>query len=177
MNSRELLADYAKANADHVTRVRSALAGKPEDQLNHSKNGEWSPYQVIEHLNLSNAPYLAKIKSALEGAPKSDAEQGIRHTWLGKVIIKGGGPSGNAPAPKPLVPAPGPYTSQVFERWKQQQEEMLTLAATAAERDLSSIRIPNPFLKIFKMNLADCFAIFKEHTERHVRQIEERVRA
>lgn len=177
VNSRELLEEYASATPQQIARVEAALEGRSDAELNRSKNGEWSPYRVIEHLVLSNAPYVEKLRMVIDATPKSDDLLPVRHSWLGRMLIKGAGPSGNAPAPKPLVPGPGPYTRDVFDRWKAQQEQMLGLAKSAAERDLSSIRLANPFLKFLKMNVADCFAIFKEHTERHVRQIEERVRA
>lgn len=178
MNSRELLADYAKSNPEHAARIQAAVAGKTDDQLNRSVNGEWSPYQIIDHLILSHDLYLVNMKVSLTAAPKSGDDQApVRNTFLGKMILKAAGPGGNAPAPKALVPKNGPFTQDVLTRWVKLQDDLLELSRSCAGRNLSALRIPNPIVKAFKMNFVDCLQILSEHTERHVRQIEERVRA
>ena len=178
MNSRELLAEYAKSNPEHLARIQTAVAGKTEEQLNRSVNGEWSPYQVIDHLILSHDLYLVNMKATLAASPKGGDDQApVRNTFLGKMIRKAAGPGGNAPAPKAFVPANGPFTQDVLTKWTKLQNDLLELSKNCAGRNLSSLRIPNPIVKVFKMNFVDCFQILDEHTERHVRQIEERVRA
>jgi len=39
-------------------------------------------------------------------------------------------------------------------------------------KDLNKARINNPFLKVFRMTLADVYEVSVQHAERHVGQIE-----
>jgi hypothetical protein len=96
----------------------------------------------------------------------------IKHTIFGKFIIRATGPKGNVPAPKSLHPRPGPYTPDIVDRWAAQTQAFLELAKGVGEIDLCSMKVRNPFIRMLRMNLADCFMIVAEHTERHVQQIE-----
>jgi hypothetical protein len=120
---------------------------------------------------LANERYLLPVKDALDKSEKR-VRSDVKYTRFGKFLIKNAGPEGNAPAPKPLHPKPGFYSNEVIEKWALQTEDFVDLAKSAHGHDLCSVRFPNPFLAIFKMNLADSFEILTVHTERHVRQIE-----
>jgi hypothetical protein len=110
------------------------------------------------------------IPAAARGNPE------VKHTWLGGLIVKMAGPDGNAPAPKPVRPANRVNSAASIEKWKTRQAQFCELAASAMETDLMSARFKNPFIPIFQMNVYDAFRIIVEHTERHVRQIEERAK-
>ena len=90
--------------------------------------------------------------------------------------MKSASPEGKGPVPKPFVPRPGPYTREVLDRWVAQQEQIIALHDRAKDVDLTAVRYPVPLLKLFKMSLCDIFAIFATHTERHIRQIEQRAK-
>lgn len=144
--------------------------GRWED---HPIPGEWSVPQVFHHLTLANAPYFEGMRSALASAgPGPNAE--VRFTWFGTFIRKAAGPGGNAPPPKALIPSKDPIGREVVEVWRGQQDELLRLADLAAGAEFSRARFRNPFVRLFRMSLGDGFAIVLDHTERHVRQIEER---
>lgn len=177
MTSKELIDSVRSSAGDHVKRIEAAFDGRTDDHLNRQRtSGEWSPYEVIEHLRLSNAPYHAMMDAVLKSAPAASGDALVRHTMVGRFIIKGAGPSGNVPAPKAFVPAKSVYSRELYEVWKKQQETLQRLCDEAEGKDLMSTRVRNPLVKFLRLNLADCFAILDQHTERHVRQIEERVK-
>jgi len=171
MQCGEFLSSIEDRLSDHLERAAAVRAKLTPDQLNWSPEpAKWSIAQIFEHLILTNTPYVPAIKNGVEAAEKRSGE--IKHTFFGKFLIKNAGPKGNAPAPKQLHPRPGPYGMDVIDKWAAQTQSLLDLAKGSKGVDLCSFRIHDPLLKMFKMNLADCFLILTEHTERHIQQIE-----
>jgi len=128
--------------------------------------------QIFEHMLMAINSYIPEIKGVLVSTVRSPADPDVTHTWFGKIIIRGAGPSGKAPVPKSLVPGTGPYREDIVDRWITRHQEVIALAKQARGIDLSDVPMRNPFMPIFKMNLADFFEILAAHTERHVGQIE-----
>lgn len=124
-------------------------------------------------MTLSNAPYLAVLPPAIDCAPAGD-EAPTKHTFLGRMVYKMSGPSGNASPPKPMIPGPGPFGDEPYQQWLEQQRAILALLERAEGKNLSAVKVRNPFLRLFKMTLCDFIAILSTHTDRHVGQIEER---
>ncbi len=176
MRCSELLADVESRLTSLIERAKAATAGISKDALNRKPDAAtWSPAQVFEHMMLGNARYIPIITQVLEQPPSTSGDPEARQTWFGKQIAKAAGPASNAPPPAPMVPGKGPFDLDVVQRWIEQHEELIRLIRKAEGVDLSSVKFRNPFIPLFKMNLADAFAIFAEHAERHVAQIEERV--
>lgn len=175
MTCREMVDACEKAFRDQLARAEAAQKNLDESQWNQTEAKDWSPAQIFEHLVLSNEPYLQKLPAAIAQAGPDDSKP-VHQSWFGKMILKMAGPGGNAPAPKPWIPGPGPFDREVFDRWRAQQERLIALCQTARGKDLSSARVNNPLMKVIRMTLCDCFLILSDHTERHVRQIEERAR-
>lgn len=143
------------------------------EQLNwKAEPTRWSAGQIYAHMMLANAQYLPLLKIAIDGAPRARVGDSVQHTWFGQFIIKGAGPEGNAPAPKSLHPRSTPFDKDVVEQWAAQTQDFMDLARRAHGADLCAAKIKNPFIPLLKLNLADCFEILTEHTERHIRQIE-----
>lgn len=176
MTCDELIAQAEVQNRRLLERGMEAAAKLDDEAWNRAPSGGWSPAQIFEHLILTNTLYIEKVDKALEAAPKG-GQNSVRHTWFGKFIIKSAGPGGNAPAPKTLHPRPGPYSREVLDRWSAQQQQIIELHARAKDADLSRVKLRNPLIKLFGMNLSDCFAIFATHTERHILQIEDRAKS
>jgi hypothetical protein len=159
-----------------ISRARIATGGLDKERFNRrTAAGEWSPAEVFQHMMIANKSYVETIGKALESARGSAADTEVKFSFIGKLIIKGAGPNGNAPALKFMTPEPGPYDLDLVDSWVAQHEEILSLLRKANGFDPSATRISNPFLPILKMNLADAFEIIAVHGERHVGQIEERV--
>lgn len=176
MTCKELLAKAQTEAARAKDRVVQALEGLDEATFNkRSPNGQWGAGQIIEHLRVSNDPYLVIIDEALKSAPRAEGDPAVKHSFVGGAILKAAGPGGNASVPKAFLPGGGPFPMSTLERWKEQQDQIADFARRAEGVDLSRTKVRNPVFKVFPMNLADCFAILVDHTERHVRQIEERI--
>lgn len=175
MTCRELLEKCAKQNRELLARAERAQASLDDKKWNEAPQGGWSPAQIFEHMTLANAPYIETLERVLPNAKKGDESQ-EKYSWFGRLIHKVSSPQGNAPAPKNLHPKPGLYSREVFARWRKQQEQIIALHEKAKGIDLAGVRAPNPFVKLFRMTLCDFFAILATHTERHVGQIESRVK-
>lgn len=174
MTCNELLEACEKQNRELLERGKMAAAQLDDDAWNRAPKGGWSPAQIFEHLILSNRDYVEIIAKRLESAPPG-GDAPVKHSFFGRIILKSAGPSGNGLVPKPFVPKPGPYTRDVLHRWTAQQEQIIDLHRKAKDVDLTAIRYPVPLMKVFKLNMGDSFAIFAAHTERHMRQIEDRL--
>jgi hypothetical protein len=171
----EAVARWVARNQDYLTRMDKVLEGVDVERLNRVPDSKtWSPAQVVDHMVIANAPYLKAMPEALTRAPKGDSE--VRHSFFGRVIVKGAGPGGNAPVIKKLRPRETRIPIEIVEEWRGQQEQIISLIESAQGKDISRTPVPNPFFPIFRMNLADCFEILTVHTERHLLQIEQRLR-
>jgi len=171
MTCRELIQQAEQQNRDLLERGKAAAAKLDDDAWNLAPPHGWSPAQIYEHLILSNKDYVEIIAEQLKTAPKGGDRPAV-HTWFGKFIMKSASPEGKGPVPKPFVPKPGPYTREVLDRWVAQQQTIIDLHEKAKDVDLTAVRYPVPLMKLFKLNMADSFAIFATHTERHIRQVE-----
>ena len=157
---------------DLINRARFDGAHLSSTQLNWKPSeDQWSIGQIFEHMHLATAPYLQPMTEAIENAP-FDRKGEVRHSWIGKLIIKAAGPDSNAPAPKQLIPGSGPHNGTVIEKFVADYQRLAELAGLAAESDLVRTTIRNPFISLIRMNMADCFAVQISHAERHLGQIE-----
>ena len=164
------IADRAK---EHERRAVSASEGLTSEQFNKPAGQEWSVARVYKNLCLADEPYLVAIENALANAAAGSGQ--VKHSFFGKMLMKFSGPDGNAPAPAFLIPPALALSTDVIEEWKGYRSTFIRLIESAKGKNLS-MGVKNPFIKILPMKLADLFAIIDVHTERHVRQIEERSR-
>lgn len=158
-------------------RVLTALDGFDQQMLNMPPGpNTWNCGQVIDHLIVSNTGYLGNMQTAIEGATKGKDSPEIAYSFIGKQIIKNAGPSGNFPVPKGMEPRSGIIEIDLIERWKRDMDVLGALAKKAMGVNINKVKFQNPFIKIMRMRLSDGFEILAEHTERHVRQIEDRAK-
>lgn len=156
---------------DIEARVRKVFDEMSDEAMNRpGPPSNWSPAMILDHLMIVDGPYLAKIRALGELPPGGDAE--VRYSWLGKFLMKAGGPRGNAPAPKSMTPASGPRTRAVVDRYLEHLAESRVLAERFRGVDLNRLRVPNPFMPIFRMTMGDVLGLMAEHKERHIQQIE-----
>lgn len=174
MNSDAFL-DHCRDRAqDQINRARVIFESIDDAGINYVPKGNlWTVGQVFMHMVMANTPYLATIEAQLDRAPKNGPGE-VTHTMIAKMIIKHGGPEGNVPAPKSMIPPDPPTPRERIDLWFAQMTLFLEFIDRAKGIDLSHIKARNPFFKLANMNLADYFEILVQHTERHVRQIEER---
>lgn len=174
MNSDDFLDECRAKAQDQVNRARIVMESIDDAGINYVPKGDlWTVGQVFDHMIMANTPYLATIESQLDRAPREGPGE-INHTFFGKMIMKHGGPEGNVPAPKSMVPPPPPTARERIDLWFAQMTLFLEFIDRAKGIDLSNVKARNPFFKLANMNLTDYFGIAVQHTERHIRQIEER---
>ena len=173
MTYQEFLAGVAKRSEEHQQRAVNAAQGLTSEQLNAPAGKEWSVARVFKHLCLANEPYVKALEEAVAKVGAGDGD--VKHSFVGKLLIKASGPGGNAPAPAFLIPPALALSKEVIEEWRGYQQRILSAAVACGGKDLS-MDVRNPFFRILPMKLADLFAILDVHNERHVQQIEERSR-
>jgi hypothetical protein len=177
MDTREAINGWKEHTLALRTRLDNSIRGVSQARLNQAPaNGDWSPAQVAEHLVMANRPYLRIMSKALDEAPRDGVNAAVKFTFFGRTLMKVAGPDGNAPAPKMLQPSKSEISNEIFAELRDQLTQLHSLVERSDGVNLSSVRVSNPFMGLIRMNLADCFGIFTQHTERHIRQIEERVR-
>lgn len=158
-------------------RVLIALDGFDQPMLNMPPApNTWNCGQVIDHLIVSNTGYLGNMQTAIEGATRSKENPEIAYSFIGKQVIKNAGPNGNFPVPRGMEPRLGIIELDLIERWKRDMDVLGALAKMSVGINLNKVKFPNPIMKLMKMRLSDGFEILAEHTERHVRQIEDRAK-
>lgn len=171
----ELLLWASATTSDCMRRIDDSIRDLTEEAFNQSAlDGLWGPGMIVEHLILSNAPYLESMQIAVQAAGPSSGSTACRHTFIGGQIRKLAGPTGNAPVPKALLPKSTFVPKSQAVVLREQTERLAELAQAASGKDLNAKVIRNPAIKLFRMNLADCFGIIADHMERHTQQIEQR---
>lgn len=174
MTFNALLESVAARAEEHERRALAAVEGLSSEKFNRPAGTDWSVAQVFKHLCLADEPYLNAIEPAIAAAKLGDGE--VKHTLIGKLLMKVSGPGGNAPAPGFLIPPDLPLSLEVVEEWRGYQKRIVRLAELAKGKNLSH-RVRNPFIKFLRMSIADMFGVVDVHNERHVQQIEARCRS
>lgn len=172
MKADELLAGVAERSLDHERRALAAVKGLTDAQFNLPVDGEWSVAKVFRHLIMADGPYLDAAADSLQAAG-ADTGREVKHSIVGKLLIRGSAKNANTPAPKFLIPEDVDYSKDIVGEWKALKERLREVAERAKGSDLS-FGVRNPFIKFFPMNVGDLIAVIDVHTERHVSQIEER---
>ena len=171
---------FLKSTADQmhklIFKVERLVGMADEETINKMPTPDaWSIGQILDHLNKGLDYYLPGMRSGMAGKPKGAAQAEVKHSWFGRMIVKGIGPGGHAPVLRQLLPGNGPYKKDIVSTWTRRHEEIIHLTEQARGIDLSAVNIRNPFFKFVQMNLADFFAILIAHAEGHIAQIEERM--
>ncbi|MEZ0324707.1 MAG: DinB family protein [Fimbriimonas sp.] len=162
---------------DLINRGRATGGTLTDAQLNWKPgDGLWTIGQIFSHMHIPAARYVPEMELAIENAKFGREDAEVKHTVFGSMIIKASGPSGNTPAPKAMIPGPGSFGQEVVETFVADHTRVIQLAEKSQSIDLIQTKIKNPFLPLFRMNMADCFEIVTCHAERHVGQIEQLMR-
>lgn len=176
MKQSELLRTAKDALQDQMGRLESLRPRFTEETINRKRHAdEYSVAQILEHLILSDDVYFEPMRNKLSAARSIQDDPEVRFSFIGKFLMKVAGPSGNAPVPKPFRPKDKIYSLDVVDSFLECQRQAIELTNISEGKDLNGSTLPNPVFKLFKMNLADCIGIMYLHTERHIRQIEERI--
>lgn len=176
MKQSEFLKQSAEQLRAHIKRVEIATGGLSDAQLSKDlPNGIWGVCRVLEHLNIVNEPYLGLVRTALTQA-STDVSEPPKTGFWGRTLAKFAGPDKDVPAPALSIPTQKEFTREVVDRWIHITSEFVSACEEAEGKNINSPKFKNPFLKFMSLNVTDVITVTVAHTERHVRQIEERAR-
>lgn len=138
---------------------------------------QWSPAQVLDHLNIYARHYLPAIEEALH-LHASQPSTNFRPGWLGDYFTKLMQPDANSTvsrkmsAPKNALPSSRPDVAAVLQEFLQSQHQLLTLLEIAKSASLGTIRIPTSLHKLIRLKIGDTFRFFIAHEQRHFIQLQ-----
>ena len=136
----------------------------------------WSISECLDHLAVSVEVYL----DAMEG-PARDARPGPAAT----VFQTAGLPSEKFtrdmeppvrrkfPAPAKIRPRPTLNPESTLPRFLTAMDRVSALVASTANKDLNSVRFPNPIFPLVRFTVATGFLIIAAHGRRHLWQAEQ----
>lgn len=178
MRAEEFLRKSGTHVEELISRYATATEGLTEDQINvRPKGAHWGVAEIAEHVRLANSFYLPAIESGLNSAVTGDEAEEVRHTWIGNLVAYGAGPRKASPAPRALHPAKRRYALPTLDSFATDHARLRDMIDASKDVSLVKTRVRNPFMPMFKMNLADCYLILTGHGDRHVSQIAEIAKA
>jgi hypothetical protein len=176
-NSRFLL-DSLQADVRSLVLQANQLRSLPSHLLRLQPSfQQWSPAQVLEHLNIYARHYIKAMEEALH-LNEHPASAHFRPGWLGNYFTKLMMPGENntvqnkMKAPKNAVPALRPDAMAQLEEFLQHQHHLLNLLEIARNTNLGAIRIPTTLHKLIRLKLGDTFRFFIAHEQRHFVQLQ-----
>lgn len=156
------------------------LKSKVDNQLNWKINKQsWSALECLEHLNLYGDFYLLEIEKAIENA-KSKSEPIFKSGILGNYFAESMLPKEKPNKMKTFKdknPLDSHLDSKTIERFINQQIKMIELLNRARTISLNKEKIPITISKLIKLKLGDTFRFVINHNIRHIKQIENNIRA
>lgn len=138
---------------------------------------QWSPAQILEHLNIYARHYMAEIENSLHLNPQAPSTT-FRPGWLGDYFTKLMLPGENntvtkkMKAPKNAIPASQPDAEAHLQEFLHHQHHLLNLLEIARDANLAAIRIPTTLHKLIRLKLGDTFRFFIAHEQRHFVQLQ-----
>ena len=157
-------------------RLLAITKGRSDQEMTtRDKFGHWSICETIHHIIQTSEGYPDAIEKAIEQTKHRHPHLGaVEHSFLGKIIIKHGGPGGNAPAPKHIVPNNQLSREEVVGKWSEIHQQLSKITQQAESINIVKTEVRSPLIKIVSLRLADAFEILVMHSERHIQQIEQR---
>jgi hypothetical protein len=169
-DKKELLATLASSVEQHLDLAVSSFQNQPEPVLvQPSSTGGWSIAQCLDHLNSYADYYLPHLHKALQPTGNS-SDIIFKSGWLGNYFANMMEPSEKKyKAFKGHVPKQDLDAYAVVAKFIDQQEDLLQLLQTAADRNLGG-RIPITIFPLIRLKAGDVFRFLIAHDERHVQQ-------
>ncbi|MEZ5162509.1 MAG: DinB family protein [Fimbriimonadaceae bacterium] len=157
-------------------RLLAITEGRTDEKMTtRDKHGHWSMCETIHHMIQASEGYPAAIEKAIEKTRYQRPHIGaVELSTLGKLIIKHGGPGGNAPAPSHIVPKNDMTRDEVVGKWVEVHHRLSEVTKLAESIDIVKTEARSPIFKLISLRLADAFEILVMHSERHIQQLEER---
>ena len=141
--------------------------------------GGWSVGQVFEHLCVADDDYLRVLRPLVAKLPsRPSPRSGLtwRPSLVGGFLARSMVSPRKLPAPKIWKPAPAPRAN-VVDEFLARQKEIVQLIERSAGHEWNRMRLASPVSPLIRMNAGDAFTVIVRHTQRHFRQIDDRLTA
>ncbi|UCC25685.1 MAG: DinB family protein [Gemmatimonadales bacterium] len=170
-----------RAASQRLDRLLKGLSD--EGWRRRPQTGSWSAAECVAHLNITHEAYLPRLRTGLEAVPTS-GERGsgrLRKGPLGWMFGRMVGPlprvagrrRGRVKAPAAFVPGGELPRSEVVERFRTLQSELMEFVEACEGRPIDGVRIQSPFVESVSFNLFATLVIIARHQHRHLQQAEE----
>jgi len=172
------LLDQLKADTRQIImETKILLQNDPELLTRQPAPGKWSIAQILEHLNAYGRFYIPEIRRALDNS-NLPSDQIFNSGWLGNFFTNSMKPTADKrvknkmKAMKDYTPQPDLDSKTVIDEFLQQQQDMLKLLETSAQKNIGRIRVPITITKLIRLKLGDIFLFVIAHNQRHFIQCE-----
>ncbi len=153
------------------------IAGVSEIQGNWQPQGgqDWSIWQCVEHLSLTNHVYAEALKHGLASArpnQRNATGQEIKPGWFGRWFIsKVEPPVGIGVRTKPkATPELKGNLGQALGRFVESHEAYREIVKLWDGVDFNRVRYPNPFIPLIRFTIGTGLQIANAHDRRHLWQ-------
>lgn len=153
---------------------------KSDKELNWKENSEnWSVLECLKHLNLYGQFYIPEIeKTILNSNQKSDEE--FKSGILGNYFAKSMLPKQKLNKMKTFKdknPLNNVLDRKVIDEFINQQMEIIDLLNKSKSVSLNKNKVKITLAKWIKLKLGDTFRFLINHNIRHIKQIENNIKA
>lgn len=177
--SETLISELIETTRQNLNFVET-LKTKSTNQLNWKETPEsWSILECLEHLNLYGDFYLSEIEKAINNA-KSNNEPIFKSGIIGNYFAESMLPKEKLNKMKTLKdknPLNSHLDSKTIDRFINQQVKMLDLLNKTRAVSLNKEKIPITLTKLIKLKMGDTFRFVINHNIRHIKQIENSIKA
>ena len=136
--------------------------------------GAWNILECLEHLNLYGEYYLPQIEKRIEKTTVAP-DANFRPGWLGDYFAASMLPGPKMKKMKTFKdkdPRGTDLDALVFDRFFEQQGQLLELLRQSSRVNLGRIRIPTSISPLLRLKLGDTFRFYVNHMFRHLDQME-----
>ncbi|MCG9894986.1 MAG: DinB family protein [Fimbriimonadaceae bacterium] len=167
---RDLVVQARQSLQADLDEMRAIYTGLDEEGRHRPwAPGEWSPAQILDHLNQVNAPYSGHVVSL---ASQAQAGGDAPVSWgLGmKFFLKVAGSRSRLPAPKIVHPPARPDAEAVWTEFERITASAIDSMAGLELKAVSRVQGRHPMLSILPFSLSDAVHMLGMHTRYHADQ-------
>jgi len=167
---------------DHLSNAATELAGGlTMTQLTWQPAGgeRWSILECFDHLAISTEIYLNSMEPAIGNArPGPNAANFRTAGFLSAKFARDLEPPVRRkfPAPRAIAPRPTLNPEGILPGFLKAMDRVRAVVGSAADKDLNSVRFPNPLVPLLRFTVATGFLILAAHGRRHLWQAEQIIR-
>ena len=169
------LSEVRDGIAELIRDVEATFGSLGAKQLNwRSDLSRWSVAQCFEHLLKMNALMLPAAEDALDATKPITVWQRLPFlpSVFGPMMVRSQSPDTRKKytAPAPGRPSNSDISSDIVQRFIEQQRALITRLQAADERKAADAIMASPFIKVICYSVLDGWRLVFAHGRRHVEQ-------